>query len=305
MDARKVLERAVSYGAGAADSPAEVLLGLYKLLDAGRGREGEELLPSTVIGAAGERILVLARYSGFARNMSAFLEIVADRVTRIPNLIGMGLDKLRSCIISIVSGYIEDAITKTYDYCRGIEGNTLIIPRGTLAYACALGVRDSPLEGEIYVPIGGGEMPPIFNTLRPKTVYWQTAYQHIERGEIKHVVSQLEFASHMGFVASLGTTEFSLVVGKNRAETQMHLVGLLLSSFPGVMPTIESIPTVRLKTADVVEEEYPILEIARWDEAGPSSIILDGSPTQLKLPVIKARIKRVVGAMASRLEDTC
>ena len=304
-----ILNRALDYGVGKGDSLTEVLLGLYKLLEPNQLVTQEEArsprLSHIIVSAASERILVFGKYSGFARNLSAFLEIIADRITRMPKLIGIEIERLRSCVISLVSSYIQEAIVKTYEYCKNIEGNLLIIPRGTLAYACALGKKNSPLKGNLIIPVGGDEVPPLFNELKPKTVYWHTSYQSIENGEIHHVVSQLEFASHMGFIASLGTTEFSILLQEKYGEARLHLIGHPLVMFPGVMPKIESLPRVRVKTTTVREEEYPVLELSRWNNLGSYMVILNGEKSQLRLPMIRAGVKKITGAMVSRLGEAC
>lgn len=311
-----ILNQALEQGVGRGDSITGILLGLYRLLsppeerEEGRGKEavgrGKRTVPMrAIVTVASERILVYDRYSGFSRNLSALLELVADRITRIPGLIGVGIERLRSCIVSILTNYVQRSVADTYEYCKELDGNLLIIPRGTLALACAAGKMNSSKKGVLYTPLETNGLPGAFNEFKHHTVYWQSAYQLIEAERVDHVVSQVEFASHMGFVASLGTTELSLILYEKYDEPRLHLLGHPLSLFPGVMPKIESLPIMRLKADTLLEEDYPALELGGWSRLPNYQVILDGSPFQPRLPAIRRVVKRTIGGMVSRLEDQC
>jgi len=218
-------------------------------------KDGESYLPAG------------SSYSGVPRTIALVLDSVAEEISRDPRLVGLQPGEIAECVYNGLVNYAREALAKIYDYCIGGEGETVVVvPRGSLALACALAASQSGatvLLASSRDTIDEEEATPTpFDGLGER-LPWFFAYQWITPGV--RVVSQAELVTPTGAVASRGTRELLLEYFSAGAGKRFEILTLLASlSASGDIPEENKLPLTRVRTPWQAEAEIPALEIMTY-----------------------------------------
>ncbi len=263
-----------------------------------------------VLMEAPDYLSVLNKFNGSLSTIEVVLDRFADDASRMPGLLNITPPRMSSCIYDGIIDYLRSSIESITIHCQDLEPPVMILPRGTLAFACALAIKAVHGADSVVIPVfreGVEELEEgrrLFDSMDAVKIPMYHAYKLATT--MGTVLSQADFASHSGYVSSPGTLELGLILSSRGLNRRLKMVSLRSSlSTLASPPGPETLPRLRVRTPWMAEEEYPYLDSFRASRIRVERLLTEAGeikPTRLN---VRKYLRDVIQRIVRGIESKC
>jgi len=260
-------------------------------------------------GEAAEALVEAPRYVSRVYSETGVPVTLALAARRLaPRLAREDPRSAASCLVEGARSYLARALDAVRGWCAGL-GAAVVLPLGSVAYACYAGVRGSGGDAllasyERHAEIGEDELvrDPLFQRARAPRVPWLVAYQFMGGG--RPPVLQASLVSPSLAVVAPGGEEVLLEARRRGWRPVVVTISPALTAASPVTGE-EGLPRIKIRTPWALYEEHPVLDVVPAGLLEGAVVATESGPVALGPEHVGRAVEEAVRALEVMVLRSC